>query len=123
MRFDGSIMRKPRLAVAMIVVAGLGACSSASDISARNPDYVGVSLNDGVLSGSYNPAGFDGGLIQNQIKSLCVDQALGGYAEKSSESGLVAFSANCATGTSFRRAFMEIQRSPNGNFVVEVMGS
>ncbi len=121
--------RKTKLGTALhtvaaaIIVAGVSACGSASDISARNANYVGVSLKDGVLSGTYNPAGYDSGLIQNQIRTLCVDKALAGYAEKLSGTGLVAFSASCASGTAFKRAFMEIERMPNGNFVVEVTGS
>ncbi len=123
MRTDLKMIQKWRIAAAFFVAVGLSACGSASDISVRNPNFVGVSLKDGVLFGSYNPAGFDAQLIQNQIKSLCTDKALGGYSERPGEQGLVAFSATCADGTTFRRAFMEIERMPNGNFSVEVTGS
>ncbi len=117
---NGNMMSK---SCAVAVMTFLAACGSASDISARNANYVGVSLKDSMMSGTYNSAAFDSRLIQNQIKSLCVDQALGGYSEEPGETGLVAFSAKCAEGTTFRRAFMEIERMPNGNFAVEVTGS
>ncbi|MEP6019593.1 MAG: hypothetical protein ABJ251_14050 [Paracoccaceae bacterium] len=114
---------KPRclglLAVALLVTA----CSSASDISERNSDFVGVTLKEGVLSGTYNPSGFDARLIQNQIKSICVGEDLGAYGEQTNENGLVAFSARCASGTTLTRAFMEIERLPNGNFSVEIIGA
>ncbi|WP_373635175.1 hypothetical protein [Yoonia sp. SS1-5] len=112
-----------RIAILAAVVAGLSACGSASDISTRNADYFGASLKDGTISGSYNPAGYDGGLVQNQIRAVCVDEVLGGYSETPGDAGLVAFSATCANGTTFRRAFMEIERLPSGNFAVEITGS
>lgn len=120
---DVNRMRKLRIGVVIAALAALAACGNASDISARNANYIGVSLKDSVMSGTYNPAGFDTRLVQNQIKSLCVDKTLGGYAEKPEENGLVAFSATCAGGATLKRAFMEIERMPNGNFAVEVTGS
>ena len=123
MEVTNLMMKSLNLVTFGLVTSLLVACSSASDISVRNPNYFGAKLNDGVISGVYNPSGFTTQLVQNQIKGICIGSSLGGYNETPVESGLVAFTTSCAQGSDLSRAFVEVERMPSGNFSVEVLGS
>ncbi len=108
---------------ALLACIGLTACGSAGDISQRNPNYFGASLKSGVMTGTYNPAGFTGEVVQNQLKSMCVGERIGSFKQGRTSDGLMAFEARCASGATMSRAFIEVERMPNGNFSVEVLGS
>ena len=116
-------MTSLKIAAMSVTALVFTACSSSDDISERNPDYFGASLKNGVISGSYNPAGYSAQIVQAQIKSICVNDAVGTYSENAAPNGLIAFQATCAEGAIFKRAFAEIERMPNGNFSFEIIGS
>ena len=105
------------------LLAALAACSSAADITARNANFVGVRVADGVLSGLYNPTVYNEDIMRTQLSSLCNGRQLGAYEQAPAEQNLVAFKSTCQDGTAFNRAFAEIERLDNGNYSFQVTGS
>lgn len=116
-------MGRMTVMIAGAALAVVSACSGSSDISQKNPNYYGAKLRDGTISGSYNPGGFNADLVKSQINAYCVDARLGGYSESPTEGGLVAFAATCASGTTLSSGFMEVERTPDGTFSVEIIGA
>ena len=104
-------------------LAALTACGSAGDISLRNPNYFMFKVSEQGLSGSYNPAGYDSALVQNQIKGACESKQIASYGETAGEDGLTRFSATCSGPAVFARGLVEVERTPDGNYMFEAYGS
>jgi hypothetical protein len=116
-------MKKFTTLSGIAALCALASCGSPSDISLRNANYFGFQVNDGTLSGSYNGAGYTSTLVQNQVKGACTSRQLSSYGETPLESGLTGFTATCSGAAIFSRGFVEVEKTPQGNFMFEASGS
>ncbi|MEM1428563.1 MAG: hypothetical protein AAGG09_03800 [Pseudomonadota bacterium] len=116
-------MRPSILALVAIGPFLTAACSGASFDPHSNPDIFTARLENNVVSGTYNPAGFNAQSVQNQIDNICVDAELGRYVEAPTADGLVSFTASCASGPKLSRALLSVERESDDRFVSRIIGS
>lgn len=91
-------------------LAVLAACGGGSGTGAlNNPEFFTMRAKDGVLSGKYNPAGFDARTVQRNIRLACADGKISSYAQVAEES-LISFSALCPGGLVGSGGIYEIER-------------
>ncbi len=85
---------KSAFPIALAAVAALSACGGVSAV--ENPNTFIYRMEDGVLQGSYNPAGFSSQQIKFYAKQYCSEAKLASYAESApGADGLVAFRGTC----------------------------
>ena len=76
----------------------------------NNPNFFSYSINDGQLSGRYNPEGYSAERIQNLLRGDCEEKKLATYNETPPDGqGLVAFAAVCVGGTTSGNGSVSIQ--------------
>lgn len=109
--------RPGRIAAALTMVAALAACAGGSRGALDNPNFFTFKSKDGVLTGSYNPIGFNAASIQKQIRSACAGGQIASYSE-TPDGALVAFTAQCAAGgTASGTASFQIENTGSGTLV------
>ena len=99
---------KPAITLSSIALfAVLSACGNPA---VDDPNYFSYRVNDGQLSGSYNPAGYSAERVQNFLKNDCGEKTLATYNETPADGqGLIAFTAVCAGGTTSGNGHVSIQ--------------
>lgn len=102
---------KSYLGAALFVTSAfaLSACSQTSNPSTWDSGYFGFNIKDNVLSGTYNPRGFDAETVQEQIRAECLGRKLTNF-EENREGQLMAFTADCPNGTRRKGGFVEVQK-------------
>lgn len=109
---------KSAFPIALAAVAALTACGG-SVSAVDNPNYFLYRMDDGVLQGNYNPAGFTSKQVKFYAKQYCSQTSLGSYAESApAGNGLVAFQATCR-GEMPYNGHATIMRNSDGSVLVE----
>lgn len=79
-----------------LALAGLmGAMGLSGCVSGGDPNQFVVDMNDGRMTGTYDPSGFTSKDIQHIVGADCPGGKLGSYGETPLKSGKVSFSATC----------------------------
>ncbi|MCQ0971979.1 hypothetical protein MLD63_16270 [Paracoccus sp. TK19116] len=89
-----------RLGAAIVSCAVLAACQAPEAEAVEDPNYVNVTIAEGSLTGSYNPASFDEEIARQALAASCTGGEVATYQEGPGEDGLVNFAATCVGGTS-----------------------
>ncbi|MTH76218.1 hypothetical protein [Paracoccus aestuariivivens] len=100
-----------KLGAALASCALLAACATPEEKSVANPNHLTVTVADGNLTGSYNPAGFDSETVQQVLGNSCVGGKVATYSEAPGEDGLTSFTATCVGGTKETSGTVTLQRA------------
>ncbi len=98
----------PRAAVAATIALLLAACEGGT--GTQDPDFFTFRQTNGVLSGSYNPAGFTAEQVRLYLSAGCSTRGVSDYAESATDNGMVAFGGTCTTSGNFAGGTYEVER-------------
>ncbi|MEM1079185.1 MAG: hypothetical protein AAGI09_11700 [Pseudomonadota bacterium] len=103
-----SVLRALSKAAILSILAACGGSSGAS-MSLSNPDFFLGRVSEGVMTGSFNVAGFTSGEVRKLVSDAC-SAGLTAFGDQRGENGLSLFSATCAEWISDAR-LVEYQRT------------
>ena len=102
--------------IAFLMVAGATLAGCGGSPAVDNPDFFSFRSRDGVLSGTYNPAGYSSAEIQAEVKTACASNRLATYGEAApTKDGLVAFTATCDGALKYGTGAFEVQKAAGGS--------
>ncbi len=104
--------------IALAALVALTACGGGID-PVENPNQFVYRMDDGVIRGSYNPAGFSAKQVKFFAKQYCSQTRLGSYSESAAaENGLIGFQASCSGGLPYG-GHAVVARQADGSVLVE----
>lgn len=108
---------------AMAMLMGLASCGEVIT-PANTPEYFSFRLEDGTMTGRYNPAGFTGKEVRQLLKAQCAPAVLGSYSKSSPDrNGVIGFKATCRKSARLSSGFFQVEKTAGGKAVIEVTGS
>ena len=92
-----------------VIITSLAALAACGNPAVDNPGFMSLRVNDGQISGSYNPAGFTSAEVQRSASDNCVGGNVASYTETQESNGLIGFVATCTSGTVLGGGVVEVQ--------------
>ncbi len=116
-------MKATATLLAATTLVGLSGCGEVKT-AANNPGYFSFRLEEGTMTGRYNPMGFTAKEVRQLLKAQCTPAVLGSYAKRGPDAnGLIGFTATCRKSPRLSRGFFQVEKTSDGKAVVEATGS